>query len=52
MTNKERITVRLPAELNKKIGIHTEQLGISKNAFVLNLINKELAKKKDTQMKR
>ena len=42
--NKNRITVRLPAELNSKLSKYLEPIGISKNAFILGLINKEMRK--------
>ena len=48
MTNKEkeRITVRLPNELNKQLTEYLAPKGITKNAFILGLINKELDKAK------
>lgn len=41
---KELISVRLPPAINKKFTEHVHALGISKNAFLLNIINKELLK--------
>lgn len=42
---KELLSIRIPSHINKRLGEHVQQLGISKNAFVLNLINEELSKK-------
>ena len=39
---KELVSVRIPKELNKKFAEHVAPLGLSKNAFILNLINQEL----------
>lgn len=39
---KERLTVRLPSELNKRLTEYLMPRGIGKNAFILGLINKEL----------
>ena len=39
---KERLTVRLPKELNQKLTEYLEPKGIPKNAFILGLINREL----------
>lgn len=41
---KERLTVRLPSELNKRLTEYLEPMGIPKNAFILGLINQELNK--------
>ena len=39
---KELVSVRIPEELNKKLTEHVTPLGISKNAFILGLIYREL----------
>lgn len=41
---KELISVRIPKELNRRFAKHVASLGISKTAFILNLINQELRK--------
>lgn len=41
---KELLSVRIPKELNKKFSKHIAPLGISKNAFILSLIHKEISK--------
>ena len=41
---RQLVSVRLSAEMNKKFAEHVAKLGISKNAFIINLINKELSK--------
>ena len=41
---KELVSVRIPKELNQKLAEHVATMGLSKAAFILNLINKELAK--------
>ena len=41
---KELLTVRLPTEINHQFSEMVAQLGISKNAFILNLIHKEIKK--------
>lgn len=51
---KELVSVRIPKELNKKLTEHVAAMGLSKTAFILNLINKELAnsKKSLTELRR
>lgn len=39
---KERISLRLPEDINKTLGMLSEGMGISKNAYLLMLINKEI----------
>lgn len=39
---KQLLSVRIPMEINKQLSEHVKQLGISKNAFILTLLNKEL----------
>lgn len=52
MENKrELVTLRIPASTNQKLASITRDLGISKNAFLLNLINKEI-RKSDKQNKK
>lgn len=48
---KERLTVRLPKELNQKLTEYLEPKGIPKNAFILGLINRELDKAKRMKVK-
>lgn len=45
---KELVSVRIPKELNKKLAKHVAAMGLSKAAFILNLINKELKKETAT----
>lgn len=49
---KELVSVRIPKELNKKLAEHVATKGISKTAFILTLINNELAKPNDNQQYR
>lgn len=42
--HKELLTLRLPTEINQKFSKIVSSLGISKNAFVLSLIHKEIKK--------
>ena len=44
---KELVSLRIPETLNKKLAEHVAALGISKNAFILGLIHKELFKSTD-----
>lgn len=41
---KELVSVRIPKELNKKLAEHVAAKGISKTAFILTLIDKEVSK--------
>lgn len=41
---KESLSIRIPTEINKKFTDYVEQLGMTKNAFILNLIHKEIKK--------
>ena len=41
---KVRFTLRVPNEIFEKIDKESKNLGLSKNAFVLTIINKELNK--------
>lgn len=41
-SKKELVSVRIPKELNTRFAKHVASMGISKTAFILNLINKEL----------
>lgn len=41
---KELVSVRIPTELNKEFTNHVAKIGISKTAFILGLIYKELKK--------
>lgn len=45
---KELVSVRIPEPLNRKLAEHVAPLGMSKNAFILSLINKELSQNKTT----
>jgi predicted DNA-binding protein len=42
------VSVRIPEEMNGKLTELVNKLGITKNAFILSLINKELHKEKST----
>ena len=42
--SKSQIGLRLPAELNQRLENHVSRIGISKPAFILNLIFNELEK--------
>ncbi len=44
MKSRQRITIRLPKELNNKLADKVENLGISKNAFIIQNIWNELEK--------
>lgn len=46
LNKRELVSIRIPIGMNKRLSTHVKQLGISKNAFVLNLLNKELEKEK------
>lgn len=41
---KELVSLRIPESLNKKLAEHVAPLGISKNAFILGLIHREILK--------
>lgn len=41
-SNKEMVSVRIPKEMNKKLSEFLKPIGITKNAFILNLIKREL----------
>lgn len=41
-TKKELVSVRIPQQLNKRLAEYLEPKGVSKNAFILGLINREL----------
>ena len=51
-SNKELVSVRLPKALNKKLAKHVKPMGLSKNAFILSLINRELAEAKKLQVEK
>lgn len=38
MTNTDKLTLRIPKELNKVVTQEAKRIGISKNAFILNLL--------------
>lgn len=42
VSSKTQIGLRLPQELNRRLENHVSRIGISKPAFILNLIFKEL----------
>lgn len=44
LEKKELVSLRIPSETNQKLSAHVKKLGISKNAFVLTLLSKELKK--------
>lgn len=41
MTAKKRITVRMPDELNEELHRQSQRKGLSKNAFIINILWKE-----------
>ncbi|MCC0724223.1 MULTISPECIES: toxin-antitoxin system HicB family antitoxin [unclassified Clostridioides] len=41
MTAKKRVTVRIPDELNEELQRHSQRKGLSKNAFIINILWKE-----------
>lgn len=47
----ERITVRLPKEMNNMLSKMVSRMGLTKNAYVLGLINRELEKEKRKEAK-
>lgn len=40
--DKVQITLRLPKEMNKAIKIKAKEMGLSVNAYILTILNKEL----------
>ena len=42
LSKKEMLSLRIPKELNQKLTERVTPMGISKCAFILNLIHKEL----------
>lgn len=44
--NKEMVSVRIPRDMNAKLTEYLKKIGITKNAFILSLIKKELDKEK------
>lgn len=38
MTNTDKLTLRIPKELNKVVTQEAKRIGISKNAFILSLL--------------
>lgn len=51
-TKKELLSVRIPKWLNEKLTDHVTKLGITKTAFILVLINKELFETRYTEEKK
>ena len=49
LIEKELVSVRIPKELNKKLTALVAEKGISKTAFILTLIDKEISKKSDNK---
>lgn len=43
-SRKNQMGLRIPQELNQRLEKHVGKIGISKNAFILNLIFNELEK--------
>ncbi|WP_236733121.1 toxin-antitoxin system HicB family antitoxin [Clostridioides difficile] len=41
MTAKKRVTVRMPDELNEELHRQSQRKGLSKNAFIINILWKE-----------
>jgi len=46
---KELVSLRIPAKLNKKLTEYLAPIGLSKNAYILSLIYKELKKEESTK---
>lgn len=46
---KELLSLRIPPELNRRLANHVKPMGLSKNAFILGLVNRELEKGGKTQ---
>lgn len=40
---KQNLTIRIPPTLNKKLDKHVATMGLTKNAFILSLINQAIA---------
>ena len=49
-TCKKQILIRIPRELDERLEKHVKKIGISKQAFVLGLIYKELKKEAATEI--
>ncbi|AXU82732.1 TPA: toxin-antitoxin system HicB family antitoxin [Clostridioides difficile] len=41
MTAKKRVTIRIPDELNEELHRQSQRKGLSKNAFIINILWKE-----------
>lgn len=44
---KEMVSVRIPKNMNQKLTEYVKEIGITKNAFILSLINQEIEKYQD-----
>lgn len=42
--DKEMVSVRIPKSMNQKLTEYVKVIGITKNAFILNLIKQEMEK--------
>ncbi len=42
LKRKELLSLRIPPELNRQLANHVKPMGLSKNAFILGLVNREL----------
>lgn len=51
LPKKEMVSVRVPQELNKKLTEYLAPMGMTKNSFILGLINRELDKAKRMKVK-
>lgn len=49
-TAKNQIGIRIPRELDEQLENHVKKIGISKPAFILNLIYESLSKTKDNNL--
>ena len=45
MKEKRQINIRIPPELDRRLENHVQKIGISKQAFILSLIFRELEEK-------
>ena len=48
---KQTLSIRIPPVLNKKLDKHVATMGLSKNAFILSLINQAITIAEDRKIK-
>lgn len=44
MSTKEMVSVRIPKEMNAQLTSYLKPIGITKNAFIISLLQRELKK--------